>query len=143
MWLRTRFVRVIALALPVILCLASSTLAATVTFRAELKGANVVPANQQPGRGILTATYDTVSRRLTWTGTYSGLSKKITGIHFHSPARPNESAGVVLSIERVSRGAATLSDAQAADLIAGYWYVDIHTRAYPRGEIRGQVMKGN
>jgi hypothetical protein len=38
-------------------------------------------------------------------------------------------------------GAATLTDAQAADLQAGKWYFNIHTAAHPGGEIRGQVMK--
>ena len=142
MRLRTCFTWLIALALPVSFVFTSSGLAATVTFRAELKGANVVPANLRPGRGLLIAAFDTVTRRLTWTGTYSGVSKRITGIHFHSPARPNESAGMVLAIERLSRGTATLSDSEAADLIAGYWYIDIHTRDYPRGEIRGQVIRG-
>ena len=38
-------------------------------------------------------------------------------------------------------GSATLTDAQAADLVAGKYYVNIHTAANPGGEIRGQVMK--
>ena len=38
-------------------------------------------------------------------------------------------------------GSATLTDAQAADLMAGKYYVNIHTAANPGGEIRGQVTK--
>ena len=38
-------------------------------------------------------------------------------------------------------GSATLTDAQAADLMAGRWYVNIHTAANRGGEIRGQVEK--
>jgi CHRD domain-containing protein len=34
-----------------------------------------------------------------------------------------------------------LSDAQVADLMAGMYYVNIHTDAYPAGEIRGQLVK--
>ena len=40
-----------------------------------------------------------------------------------------------------ARGKATLTDAQAADLMAGRWYVNIHTAANKGGEIRGQVTK--
>ena len=38
------------------------------------------------------------------------------------------------------QGSATLTDAQAADLMAGRWYVNIHTAANPNGEIRGQLL---
>ena len=38
-------------------------------------------------------------------------------------------------------GSATLTDAQAADLAAGRYYINIHTAANPGGEIRGQVTK--
>jgi hypothetical protein len=121
---------------------ATGAFAASVSFRAELNGANVVPPIQTSARGYLDATYDTVTRRLSWTGTQSGLSSKITGIHFHGPARPNKTAEVAKSVESLAGGSAALSEAQAADLIAGTWYIDIPTRAHPEGEIRGQVVRG-
>jgi len=34
-----------------------------------------------------------------------------------------------------------LTDTQAADLLAGKWYFNIHTEANRPGEIRGQVTK--
>jgi CHRD domain len=37
-------------------------------------------------------------------------------------------------------GSATLTDAQAADLKAGKWCVNVHTAANKDGEIRGQVL---
>jgi hypothetical protein len=40
------------------------------------------------------------------------------------------------------KGSATLSEAQAADLMAGKYYFNVHTAANPGGEIRGQVVKG-
>ena len=38
-------------------------------------------------------------------------------------------------------GEATLTDAQAADLLGGKYYANIHTEANKAGEIRGQVTK--
>jgi hypothetical protein len=38
-------------------------------------------------------------------------------------------------------GSATITQAQADDVMAGLWYVNIHTDANPSGEIRGQVFQ--
>jgi hypothetical protein len=38
-------------------------------------------------------------------------------------------------------GSATLTDAQAEELMAGKWYVNVHTAANKGGEVRGQVTK--
>ena len=39
------------------------------------------------------------------------------------------------------RGGVHLTDEQADQLLAGQWYVNIHTAAHPDGEIRGQVLR--
>ncbi len=61
------------------------------------------------------------------------------------PAEPGKNAGVAVPIGQTvtsrASGKATLTDAQAADLMAGRWYVNIHTAANKGGEIRGQVTK--
>jgi hypothetical protein len=36
-------------------------------------------------------------------------------------------------------GNAVLSDAQESDLLAGLWYLNLHTTTHAGGEIRGQV----
>ena len=45
--------------------------------------------------------------------------------------------------EAITEGRAAITDAQAADLLAGRWYVNIHTAAHGGGEIRfdGQVIR--
>ena len=51
--------------------------------------------------------------------------------------------GVVVpfpSIASPAEGSATLTPTQVADLMAGKWYVNIHTAKNPGGEIRGQMM---
>jgi hypothetical protein len=37
-------------------------------------------------------------------------------------------------------GTATITDLQEADLLAGLWYINIHTTFRSGGEIRGQVV---
>ena len=135
----------ISAALVATITLASPALAAIVNYKADLKGASVVPPIDSKGTGSLAVTYDTVSKKLTWKGAYSGLTGAATAAHFHGPADVGKNAGVAVPIGPATSplaGMATLSDAQAADLAAGKWYVNVHTAKFPNGEIRGQVVKG-
>ncbi len=120
--------------------------AETVIFKAELKASSQTPPNDSKGTGSVTATYDTNSKVLSWKGTHSGLTGNATSAHFHGPAEAGRYAGVAIWISTKAtplpasfEGQATLTDAQAADMMAGLWYVNIHTAAYPGGEIRGQL----
>jgi len=128
-----------------LLALTPAAFAASETFTADLKSSNEVPANDSKGSGALTATYDTASKKLTYTVNYKHLSGPATMAHFHGPADAKTNAGVVVPVKEMTpgtlKGEATLTDAQAADLEAGKWYFNIHTAANKGGEIRGQVMK--
>ena len=119
--------------------------AATENFTAALKAGSEVPSNDSKGTGALTATYDTASKKLTYSVSYKDLSGPATAAHFHGPADAKTNAGVVVPVKEITpgtlKGEATLTDAQAADLEAGKWYFNIHTAANKGGEIRGQVMK--
>ena len=82
--------------------------------------------------------------KLSWKGTVSGLSGPATAAHFHS-GESGKNGGVVVPIAGADKGSfegsATLTDEQAADLMAGKWYVNVHTAANKAGEVRGQVTK--
>lgn len=135
----------ISAALVATFMLASPALAAMVNYKADLKGASVVPPSDSKGTGSLAVTYDTASKKLTWKGAYTGLTGAATAAHFHGPADAGKNAGVAVPIGPATSplaGMATLTDAQAADLAAGKWYVNVHTAKFPNGEIRGQVVKG-
>jgi len=131
-------------AIAVLLAFALPSYADTVQFQADLKGSAEVPPNQTTGSGTVTATYDTSTKQLTRDGSYSGLTGPATAAHFHGPAEPGKNAGVAVAITPATsplHGSATLTDAQASDLMAGSWYVNIHTEANKGGELRGQLMK--
>jgi hypothetical protein len=116
----------------------------TVALSAKLSGANEVPANSSAGSGTLDASLDKQTNVLTWTVTYAGLTGPVKAGHFHGPAAAGANAGVALgfsgSVESPIKGSATLTAAQLADLMAGKWYVNLHTAANPGGEVRGQVI---
>ena len=113
-------------------------------FKADLKASNEVPPNDSKGSGALTATYDDASKKLSWKGNVSGLSGPATAAHFHA-GDPGKNGAVVVPIAGADKGAfegsATLTDAQAADMMAGKWYVNVHTAANKGGELRGQLTK--
>lgn len=110
---------------------------------ARLSGTNEVPSVPTNGSGTAQINFDKQTKLMGWKIDYSGLTGPATGAHFHGPAAVSENAGVVVpltgSLASPITGSATLTDAQAADLMAGKWYFNLHTTANPGGEIRGQV----
>jgi hypothetical protein len=114
-------------------------------MKATLDGASEVPPTTTAGKGAADIDYDPASKKLSWKVTYSGLSGPATAAHFHGPAEADKNAGVKVPIPNATsspaEGSATLTDEQAADLMAGKYYVNVHTAANPGGEIRGQVKK--
>ena len=66
-----------------------------------------------------------------------------TMAHFHGPADAGKNAPVEIALKSITSpldGSAVLTDAQAADLMAGKLYFNIHTDANKGGEVRGQVL---
>ena len=115
----------------------------TQTFGGALSGAQEVPAVTSGGSGSIEATLDKATNKLKYRVTYSGLSGPATMAHFHGPAAAGQNAGVVVAFPNASspiEGEAQLTAAQAADLMAGRWYVNVHSQRNPPGEIRAQVL---
>ncbi len=121
-----------------------AAIAETINFKAELKASNEVPPNSSKATGVAEATFDTVTKNFTSVVTFSDLSGPAIGAHLHGPGEHGKNAGIVLPFNFVlspTKLSATLTDAQAADLLAGKWYVNIHTQLNPGGEIRGQLTR--
>src|SRR3984893_6891664 len=128
----------IALASPLV------AVAGMLNVHADLTAASEVPPKASDGHGQLTGTYDTSSKELQWNVVYSNLTGPATIAHFHGPAPVGKNAGVAIPIAAPDlpspiKGHATLTDPQEKDLLAGEWYVNVHTAKNPGGEIRGQV----
>jgi hypothetical protein len=131
-----------------LLALTSRVEAATTTFTADLKGPTEVPANTTGGTGTATVTLDPATRKITWNVTFSGLTGPATVAHIHGPAPVGKNAGVLVwlvpkgkPVHSPISGSATLTAAQVSDLTSGQLYINVHTKAHPAGEIRGQLAK--
>lgn len=130
---------IFALAYPI------SASAETSKFAAELSGKNEAPANDSKASGMVTADYDTVSNKLTWSVKVSGLSGSPTRVHFHGPAKEGENANPLITLEAADvasekiDGSAILTTEQVNALKDGKVYLNVHTAKFPDGEVRGQL----
>lgn len=114
-----------------------------VIFKATLNGASETPPNNSKGSGTATLTYNTQTKTFNIVVTYSGVTA--TGAHIHKGAK-GASGDVVFPFPMpvtspIKYTSAPLDAQQQADLYAGLYYINIHSNAFPAGEIRGQLIK--
>jgi hypothetical protein len=117
----------------------------TSTFTADLSGASEVPSNTSTATGQATLTFNNTTKIFTLNVTHSGLTPTMGHIH---KGAVGESGDVVFPLTSltspITYTSPALTASQEADLKAGLYYVNLHTDAYPDGEIRGQLtMQGN
>lgn len=138
--MRKSWIAVMALAsVAVSACATEPTAPALPSYTATLApGAGITST----GKGTGSFTYDPATHTLTYNVTYEGLTGPASAAHIHGPADPGANAGPVIPFPAAASpitGTATLTDAQAAELAAGKYYVNVHTAANRGGEIRGQI----
>ena len=110
---------------------------------AQMSGGQEVPAKAVGGSGTAEVEYNRDTQMLHYKVNYSGLTGPVTGAHIHGPAEPGKNAGVLIPFKPAPSpitGEAKITPAQAGDLQAGLYYVNLHTAANPGGEIRGQLQ---
>ena len=131
------------------LLLAAMPAQATVhNFVINLDGLQETPPVATPGTGTGTATLDDVTNFFEWEYSFQDLIGTTTDAHFHGPAAIGVGpAGIRLGVSFPAgvtsgsdSGSAILDNTQEAELLAGLWYLNIHSTFRPGGEIRGQVI---
>ncbi len=115
-------------------------------YSAKMDGPSETPPTDSKGTGTVDAKFDTATKTLSWTVTYSGLTGPAIMAHFHGPAPVGKPAAVMVPITGALAspitGSAKLTDEQAKALTDGMMYFNVHTAAHKPGEIRGQLMMG-
>ena len=108
----------------------------------RMDGTGEVPANGSTATGTCIAFLHEPDNRLVYAIDTQGLTN-VTAAHFHAAAAGTNGPAVVpLNGANGSYRGVTdrLTAAQVATLKSGGFYVNVHTAAFPGGEIRGQVQ---
>jgi hypothetical protein len=112
-----------------------------------MNGAQETPPVTTSATGTIEATYSKLSKTLSYKVTFSGLSGNATAAHIHGPGEVGIKADVLQTFTFPAKTSGTYSGTLFIDgvkikeeeLIAGRYYINIHTAANPAGEIRGQL----
>ena len=107
-----------------------------------INGTQEVPAVTTTATGTFSGTYNKTTKLLTYSITQNVANA--TMAHFHEAPR-DSSGAVVIPIPLPNPPAPivnyslNLTPVQESDLLRGRLYINIHSSAYPGGEIRGQI----
>lgn len=116
------------------------------TLDGVIDGAQVVPISSSSASGIITGGFDGSKNTMTGTIKWSGLSGSPTAIHIHggNPGRNGYPLFIMINIPKGTTDSlnfrSVLTESQETSVGTGGFYFDIHTSAYPNGEIRGQII---
>jgi len=128
------------LAVAALLAFSTAAVARDVSLSGDFAGEH--GTTNQPS-GHVTATLDTATHQLKYTIDYTGLSGPVTIAHFHGPAKPGVEAGVMKLIpgpyQTGMSHTVTIDAATQAAMLDGATYVNLHTKAHPKGEARAQM----
>jgi len=101
-----------------------------------------VPANASPAQGVGIFNLDSTTGIANYYIIFNGLVAAETVAHIHGFANIGTNTGVLfgLPVGSPKVGSVALTAAQQKLFVDGLAYVNIHSAAFPNGEIRGQIV---
>lgn len=117
-----------------------------IRFRALLSADEQTITTESPGVGCALFVLDRPTLRIEWTVTYKDMTSAATAAHVHGPQGVGSNAGVLWDLAPDGMGSPlsgsiVLNDGQLEYLLTDRVYVNIHSRRYPEGELRGQIRR--
>jgi len=120
----------------------STTSNPNITYLATLNGSSEVPANASTATGSATLIFNNSTKIFTITVNYSGLTPTDGHVHKGDVGVSGPPVfGFPNLTSPINYTSAALDATQEADLKANLYYVNLHSAAFPGGEIRGQLIK--
>lgn len=111
-------------------------------YTALLNGGQAVPPTTTTAFGVAFLTFDKTTGMLCVSLTTTALIAAETAVHIHGPASPGVSAPVVFPLSLgnpMSACVGPLDRTQQSSLKKSQLYINVHSAAFPAGEIRGQI----
>lgn len=117
-----------------------------IVYTAVLSDEDQSTPTYSPGKGFAEFRLERATLKLSWKITYQGLTSPPIAAGLYGPENVGANAGQVVDLgTRGLRspivGSAIISDGVLGYLTTGRIYVNIHTRRYKDGELRGQVRR--
>ena len=113
-----------------------------------MSGSQETPAVTTAATGTIDANYNRLTKTLSYSIIFNGLSDSAVAAHIHGPGETGVLAGVIQTFNNFPRrkdgsysGSILIDGVKftEADLLAKRYYVNIHSKTYSGGEIRGQL----
>jgi len=119
--------------------------------------AQTIPASNATSSGTLEATYDRATKTVSYKVSWANLMDTATTLHVHGLADSGAvalSPGIIQTFTRTTTPALPTAKVAGSfsanlfvdgvlikeeDMLAGKYYIDLHTKAKPNGELRGQL----
>jgi CHRD domain len=122
-----------------------STTARAEIFFAYLEGRQEVPPSGSAAKGYARVNVNESTMTLTFVVVFNNLQGTQTDAHIHAPAAIGTNASVAIGFGPVGgtsgtiTGTRSITATQLAQIRAHQGYVNVHSSAFPGGEIRGQL----
>ena len=117
-----------------------------IIYTAVLSDEDQSTPTYSPGKGFAEFRLERATLKLSWKVTYQGLTSPPIAAGLYGPENVGANAGQVVDLgTRGLRspivGSTIISDGVLGYLTTGRVYLNIHTRRYKDGELRGQLRR--
>ena len=110
-----------------------------VVLTAVINGSQEVPPTPSAATGTFSGVYNKDTNVLTYTVTFTGITPQAGHLHRGMPGVNGPVVHPLPQLTSPVTATATFTEADEALLLNNGFYVNLHTPAFPGGEIRGDI----